>query len=677
MAEDGQGYSAGNLDFVIKVVGDETNNSLSRMNSNLKVSAFSLTKLINKVYFLRNYTKQMFRSLKTALQNAIDYTETLNLWQVAMRENRQEAEEFVNTMNKAYGISTQTLMNYQAIFRNMLSSLGGVSSNVSYQLSEFLTQMALDYASLYNTSIAKAMQTFQAVLSGQVRPIRSIAGYDITETTIFQLYQQLGGTKTMRQLSQTEKRLLRIYAVFQQMENSGAIGDLGKTLESSANQLRIFTESTKELGTWLGITLEMYIKPILPYLNAVVITLTNITKAIAKMQGYIAPEYGVESIEQINEALDETQGKLLSFDRFEALNSSEGNNILGIDENLLAGLSKYDSILNSVTGKAQELAEAWTSWWVDADTGKLTEQAQKLLDVVSALGIALGGIIALNLISKIGKLLGAVTGLTSAGKLLNLVIATGVVYSFMKAIELFKDGDTAGGILATTLGVVLVGAFIALKFQMLQVNGLGKLFATMLLNATLAAGSLWGGIQMLVGGFIGLTAAVAGAFALITNWGQMETWQKIVGVLGVVTTAVLGLALAMGALHSAWSLGAAAVGIVAGIAAISAAVSDVKTDIQTPVAYKTGGFIEDGVFTMNKNEMAGTFDDGTTVVANNMQISAGIENASYRGLSRAMRDIGYGGNQGDVYLDKKKVGIITASPSNKEMIRTGLLKVNK
>ena len=156
--------------------------------------------------------------VKNAVQYAIDYQETLNMWQVAMRENLDLADEFITKMNRAYSVSEKTLMQYHATFKNMLSALGMISESSSYPISEALVQMALDYSSLYNTTMEKAMITFQAVLAGQVRPIRSISGYDITENTIYQLYESLGGTKTTRQLSQTEKRLLRILAVFKQME---------------------------------------------------------------------------------------------------------------------------------------------------------------------------------------------------------------------------------------------------------------------------------------------------------------------------------------------------------------------------------------------------------------------------------------------------------------------------
>lgn len=626
----GTGYSAGNLEFTVQTISNETLNSLDRLNAKLrttmsllgstssitkmlgsatgrtssggasfnnknyketnkelKVSSITISKMLNKVYFLRNYTKQMFASMKKVFDYAVDYTETLNLWQVAMRNNRQEADEFVKTMNKAYGISTQTLMNYQAIFRNMLSSLGGISENTSYALSEYLTQMAVDYASLYNTSIERAMTTFQAVLSGQVRPIRSIAGYDITETTIFQLYQQLGGTKTMRQLTQTEKRLLRIYAVFQQMKSSGAIGDLNRTLGNTANQMRIMSEASKELQTWFGLIIEDIFKPAFPIINAFLITLTNITKAIAKMRGVKLFEGGaVESVEDLNAALDETQGKLLSFDKFEALNSSEeGNDLLGIDENLLNGLSKYSSILSEVTGKAQELADKWTSWWVDEETGELTEQAQNLSNILGVIGKILGGIIAYNLGSKLIKLFTFLTGLNSSLNLTSLAFAS----------------------------------------------------------------------------------ILTGVISLIAAWKDMDWIERGITLFTILTATITAAAIAFYAFKRDWvkALGVAAV-VAGGTATVMSSIPK----------FEKGGQVEDGVFTMSKGEIIGDFDDGTTVVANNQQIIAGIQQGVYTAVASAMRQSG-GAGIGDVILDGRKVGYTTAKYSYQENVRSGYVRATR
>lgn len=48
--------------------------------------------------------------------------------------------------------------------------------------------------------------------------------------------------------------------------------------------------------------------------------------------------------------------------------------------------------------------------------------------------------------------------------------------------------------------------------------------------------------------------------------------------------------------------------------------------------YANGGFIEDGLFTMNHGEIAGKFSNGQSVVANNQQITEGIKEAVIEGM---------------------------------------------
>jgi hypothetical protein len=234
---------------------------------------------------------------------------------------------------------------------------------VAYSLSEGVTQMALDYASLYNVTFEQAFTKFQAALAGQVRPIRSVSGYDITENTLFQLYQSLGGEKTMRQLSRTEKQLLSIYAVFKQMDASGAIGDLDKTMESFANQSRVMAENWQRTMTYSGVILTHIIEQsgLMTYLNAVLIFLGDTLKAVAESMGAIKSfadpfESTTEGALDAGEAIDEVKGKLLGFDKFRSL-SGESNNVLGIDEKLLKALSGFDSILEGSSMEAKKLAD--------------------------------------------------------------------------------------------------------------------------------------------------------------------------------------------------------------------------------------------------------------------------------------------------------------------------------
>ncbi len=78
-------------------------------------------------------------------------------------------------------------------------------------------------------------------------------------------------------------------------------------------------------------------------------------------------------------------------------------------------------------------------------------------------------------------------------------------------------------------------------------------------------------------------AAVIGTvFSIITNWNNMNGIQRTIAVIGVLTAALLGAAIAFGAFHSAWSLGIAVAGIMVGITAAVAAVNAAKDEIDVP-----------------------------------------------------------------------------------------------
>ena len=72
--------------------------------------------------------------------------------------------------------------------------------------------------------------------------------------------------------------------------------------------------------------------------------------------------------------------------------------------------------------------------------------------------------------------------------------------------------------------------------------------------------------------------------------------------------------------------------------------------------FENGGFIEDGLFTMNRGEIAGKFNNGKSVVANNEQIVAGIAEGVYSAVVAAMSETQRGGEQPViVYLDGKQI----------------------
>lgn len=541
---------------------------------------------------------------KIARQGA-DYTETLNLWETAMGSNITLATEFVNKMNEAYGISEKTLMNAQAIFKNMLGSLGQISDTTAYALSEGITQMAIDYASLYNVSFEKAFSKFQAVLAGQVRPIRSVSGYDITETTLFELYKSLGGEKAMRQLNRTEKQLLSILAVFNQMTASGAIGDLQKTMESFANQIRVMAEAWQQIKTYAGVLLTYTIQEsgLFTKFNAILLFIGDALKALAQDMDAIVSFGGdifggtTDSANDASDAIDKVQGKLLDFDKFRAMNQADDSPI-GLDTTLLDALTRYSSVVDGYVSDARNLANQWLkAFGIVRDTnGELVASDEALTKVKTTL-----------------KLVGTAIAL------------------------LFGLGITAS--------LVKVGTFLntyAIKPLLLVITNLPKLlthiknigFYVQYFGTTVLA-PFFSSIKGIATAFVVLTA---GVISFINAWGDMTWGHRIVTIVGAITAGVIGLVIALKALKFT----------VAGALALGATLAGGVLLISSQFAKNSvSKFAEGGM--PDKGTMFVAGEAGAEIVYNTPSGQSGVANvqqiaqATYSGTMQALNNW-WGGN---------------------------------
>ena len=586
--------------------------------------------MIAKLYFVRNITKQLGQNLAKVVQYGIDYEETLNLWQVAMKGNTAEARKFITEMNRAYGISEITLMNYQATFKNMLSSLGGINQEVAYGLSETLSQMALDYASLYNTSIESAMTKFQAVLAGQVRPIRSESGYDITQATLYEVYKDIGGTKSVRQLSETEKRLLRILAVYRQMKDT-AVGDYAKTITSTANQTRYMQETIKDIATWIGVGANQWLKQsnILIRINAYLLALKELAKSFAINMGYVEEseekaQDPLGDMEQewgdINKQVDEYKGKLLGFDKFQVLSSAEVGGDVDISAELLKAMQEYEEILgksNNVAlfGDAEknikgayDILKDW-GYEYDEQSGQWLKDGKTVKENIEDIAKSIGSLITfIGLMTKPWMVfVGAIEYAYWTNEDLRKGVNQMLTQLGSTGLKVFQ---TMGELFIEMSPVIaeIVGAFV-LFVDLLDTFGLlddaiwlvvGALLAWKAVNIAKNVIELYNKISSLIpmlGQFtnkLAVTQAAAAGLAvygimslanelqnLITNWGDMSWAERISSMLRMVAGAAFVAAAAFAVLHTSWSAAALTAAIAVGITAILGSLAVAMTDIES------------------------------------------------------------------------------------------------
>ncbi|MEG0553628.1 MAG: hypothetical protein RR533_08925 [Carnobacterium sp.] len=209
----------------VKDLGNESTKSSKKINQMFTVGS---------MIYMFNMSKRIFSEIGNLLKKSIDFVEIENYFSRAMGNMRGEAMKFQNKMGDMFGMAMPDMMKMQATFKNMLGSLGGLSNEISYKLSETVTKMTLDFSSLYNTTIEAAATKFQAALSKQVRPIRSVSGYDITQNVLGGALQSIGiYDRQIGKLNELEKRLMIIITLQQQMARSGAMNDFARTINFS------------------------------------------------------------------------------------------------------------------------------------------------------------------------------------------------------------------------------------------------------------------------------------------------------------------------------------------------------------------------------------------------------------------------------------------------------------
>lgn len=357
---------------------------------------------LGKMYFMFNTLKPIMQGIGGIIEKSVDYTETVNLFANAMGDLTGQAMTFQEKLSEAFGTAQTSMMKYQATYKNMLSALGGMSNQVTEKLSETLTLMSIDYASLYNVEMEDSAKKFQSALSRQVRPIRSTSGYDITNNVLADYLEEAGITdRKMSDLSELEKRLLIIYSLQKQMANSNAFGDFARTIESPANQLRVLQEQIQEVGRWLGSVFYGTIGKILPYINGFVMAIKEAVKWLAVFLGYTVEDFttggqtyfdqafgdSADSLEDVagsvgdvNDGLDDTKKKakevkeqLSGLDEINVINStsesssgksssSSGSGGQGVDPRLLKAIGEYDDMLDKVRMKANDIRDRLLEW---------------------------------------------------------------------------------------------------------------------------------------------------------------------------------------------------------------------------------------------------------------------------------------------------------------------------
>ncbi len=289
-------------------------NQYSASASRASKHTWSLAAAFGKFYATYFLVVRGIKSLWKGIQSSMDYVETFNYFNVTMNKIGEQfkgqysefgyesadayAESFTSRMNELtkkmtgysvgkagelswsnidnLGLDPNQLMNFQARLGAVTNSVGLVGE-ASVQTSKALSMLSADLSSLTNTDLDTVMTNLSSGLIGQSRALYKY-GIDITNASLANVALANGITKSISAMSQSEKMQLRVLAILDQSKIS--FGDIAYTIDSVANQYRIFTQQVHNLGRILGNLFLPIVKNVLPYVNGLIMALSRLFETL-------------------------------------------------------------------------------------------------------------------------------------------------------------------------------------------------------------------------------------------------------------------------------------------------------------------------------------------------------------------------------------------------------------
>lgn len=302
----------------------KSNTSLAASNTVLGKSYVNLAAKISLAYM---GMRRIAGVIASWITDSNSYIENMNLFNVSMGQFAKEAQNYAEQVGEIMGINPGEWMRNQGVFMTITDGFG-VASDRAYIMSKNLTQLTYDLASFYNISTSDAFQKLESGISGELEPLRRL-GYDLSVARLQQEAYNLGIDRSVTSMTQAEKAELRYYAIMTQVTN--AQGDMARTLEAPANQLRILQAQVEQATRALGNLFLPVLKAILPYAIALAKAIRIVAEIIAGFFGVSIPEFdtGADAIGGIASGADEAADGLGDASKkAKALK----NALLGIDE---------------------------------------------------------------------------------------------------------------------------------------------------------------------------------------------------------------------------------------------------------------------------------------------------------------------------------------------------------
>ena len=502
-----------------------------------------------------------------AVTESNKYQEDLNLFTVALGQYAAEAQNYAEKVSDVMGIDPAQWLRNQGVFNTLLTGFGDTAERAQL-MSQNLTQLGYDISSFFNISIEDAMQKLQSGISGELEPLRRL-GYDLSQARLEQTALNLGVKESVSAMTQAEKAELRYYAIMTQVTT--AQGDMARTLEAPANQLRILQAQLTQAARAIGNIFIPALNAILPYAIAVVQVIREIANALANLAGFKLTDVDYSGVNSaavgagsLANNLDDAAGaakKLKQYTAgFDELNVFAPNT--GSGSGAGAGgaggfdfdLPTYDFLGDAVQTRIGEIKKM------------IEDTLAEITTIVSGFMLAVGAILVVtgvNIPLGVGLMAAGAVGLAATVGLnwtamsselaSTLALITGVVGGFLLAlgaIMAFSGANLPLGIALMALGgtSLVTAAVINWHNSDRHLTDALTTLTGVLAGASLAVGAMLAFTGVATG--LGIALMAVGAVTLVSaaalNWNSIP--DALASPLSRVGLLVSGATLALGAI---------------------------------------------------------------------------------------------------------------------------------
>ena len=350
---------------------------ISGLDKNVKNTSTNMTKSFGSLAAKVISVGAIIKATASSITRAMNYIEDENLFQVSMKKWADSTRDWSKQVQDSVGVSAAWLRKYSGVMTNMTASMG-LAQDQAVQLGRGVALLSNDIASFYNISAESAFEKIQSAMAGMPRPLQEL-GIMVRDSEVKQTAYANGIARTGEELNTQQKALATYLAILQRTSN--AQGDLARTINSPANQMRMLKTSIIDLGVAIGTMFQPLLSVVLPVLNAIVIAATRAFQALASLFGieFDASAYADDftdistGVESVGDAADSSGGKvkklakqLAAFDEMNTLNKNEdssGGGSGGGGGGGSVSLPKidwdklYSGGFDKVTNKALEMAD--------------------------------------------------------------------------------------------------------------------------------------------------------------------------------------------------------------------------------------------------------------------------------------------------------------------------------